>query len=155
MPHTSGVRRTFGSLFLAVVALLAVGGVVFAYGLTSLYGASPNGDASTDVRIWLTSVLPLLLLVGWFCWLGLLGVVPSRRPGRRGALTGAVVLVTAVSCAAATALGQRSLEARCVEDGASLSAACPGFTGPPEEVCEGGVCRPVGQTGLLSPIGRP
>ena len=147
------MRRTFGSLFLVVGALLAVGGVLLAYGLTSEYGASPNGDASTDVRMWLTSVLPLLLLVGWLCWLGLLGVVPSRRPGRRGALTGAMVLVTAVSCAAAIALGQRALEARCVEEGASNSAACPGFTGPPEEVCEGDVCRPVGQTGLLSPIG--
>jgi membrane protease YdiL (CAAX protease family) len=105
------VRRTFGSLFLVVGALLAVGGVLLAYGLTSEYGASPNGDASTDVRMWLTSVLPLLLLVGWLCWLGLLGVVPSRRPGRRGPLTGAVVLVTAVSCAAAIALGQRALEA--------------------------------------------
>ena len=120
-----------GTVLLVVGALFGVGGVLLGYGLTSEYGSTPNGGGSADARMWLSSVLPLLLGVGGLCWLGLIGAAPGWRARRRAAVTAGAVALTAVASVVAVTLGQRALENRCVEQGASHSAACPGFAGPP------------------------
>ena len=120
--------RTAGRVVALAFAAFAVAlAGILGYGLTSEYGAAPNGGGAGEaigggVRFALPTVLVVLVLT----YVGT-GTLPPRR--RRLVMIGAAVIALLVA-ALAVVLGSRALDQRCARLGPQHSAAYPGFTGP-------------------------
>ncbi len=119
--------RTAGrwvALGFAVVALVVA--ALLGYGLTSEYGAAPNGGGIGEaIGAVIGLALPTALVVLVLTYVGTGGLLPPRR--RRVVLIAAGV--TVLVCALAVLLGSLALDQRCALRGPQHSAACPGFTG--------------------------
>lgn len=120
--HTAGrwLALGFAVVVLVVAALLG-------YGITSEYGAAPNGGGIVEaIGAVIGLALPTTVVVLALTYAGTRGLSAARR--RRVVVAAAAV--TALACALAVLLGSVALDRRCEQRGPQHSAACPGFTGP-------------------------
>ena len=122
------MRTAVSVVALCLAAVVVVVAALFAFGLTSEYGAAPNGGGFREAISGVVGSLPAAVVVA------LLLAVGTRRTSRRRrllvALAGALVAVLAV--AGGMALGHHALQRRCEDLGPQHSAACPTATLGPD-----------------------
>ena len=114
------MRSALTTVVLALAAVVLAGMAFVSYGLTSEYGAAPNGGGLGEAVLGVLGAAPAAAVVGL-----LLAVAARRSPRRRQVvLLAAGALVGLLVVAVGTLLGQLALNDRC-EDRRTISAACP------------------------------
>ena len=119
------MRTAVSVVAVGLAALVVVVMALLTFGLTSEYGAAPNGGGFGEAVSAVLRALPAAVVVAV-----LLAVAGRRVPRRRRlllALAGALVALLAV--AVGMVLGHLALQQRCEDLGAQHSAACPSEPG--------------------------